>query len=149
MYRIADSLYASTLVASGRPARWNSKGVDMLYFAETLALACLENAVHRSQMELVNGNYSKMTVEAPDNLLDVDITHLPKGWDDKTMKGKYLSQQVGDNWIRSHASLILRVPSVILPGNGYNFLVNPNHPDFTLLKILDTSPFEFDPRIKQ
>jgi RES domain-containing protein len=120
----------------------------MLYFAETLALACLENAVRRSQMELVNSNFSKITVEAPDSFLDVDINNLPVGWDDKTMKGKNLSQQVGDNWIHSNSSLILRVPSVILPGDGNNFLVNPNHSDFNLLKILDSSPFEFDPRIK-
>jgi RES domain-containing protein len=147
IYRITDSKYADRLVASGGPARWNSKGVEMLYFAESLALACLENAVHRSQLELDNTNFSKVTVEAPEFFLEIDIKNLPAGWEDKTSKGKYLCQQVGDSWIHANSSLILRVPSVIVPGEN-NFLVNPNHPDFKVIKVVDVSPFAFDPRLK-
>jgi RES domain-containing protein len=147
IFRITDSDYADKLIASGRPARWNSKGVEMLYFAQSLALACLENAVHRTQIDLSNTNFSRVTVQAPNDFSVVNTKDLPVGWNDKSSKGKYLCQQFGDNWIHRNSSLLLRVPSVIIPGE-FNFLVNPNHPDFKNVKIVDIHPFEFDTRIK-
>ena len=48
IYRICLAKYASELVASGNPGRWNLRGQLVIYAAGSRALACLENVVHRS-----------------------------------------------------------------------------------------------------
>ena len=53
---------------------------------------------------------------------------------------------IGDNWIRKNASLILKVPSVVIP-EEFNFLVNQLHKDFHKLKIIERKPFKFDARL--
>ena len=147
IFRITDSKWSDKLVASGRPARWNSKDVAMLYFAQSISLACLENAVHRSKIELKDKNYSLVEVEVPDNFKEINLKELPSGWNKITPEAIFLCRAFGDRWIQSNSSLLLRVPSVIVNGE-YNFLVNPKHPDFNKIKILKTSPFLFDSRLK-
>lgn len=147
IFRITDVNFANNLSGSGCRARWNSKGIKMLYFAESLALACLENAVHRTQVDLNNINFAMVTVHVPNDYSVIDANSLPMGWDQISPAGINICQQIGDNWIKSNSSLILKVPSVIISGE-YNFLVNPNHADISKLKIVDIKPFTFDSRIK-
>ena len=147
IFRITDSVWADKLIASGRMARWNSKDVRMLYFAQSVSLACLENAVHRSAIELKNKTYNLVTVEAPVDFKVIIDKDLPDGWNDISPEAIFLCRSFGDRWIQSNSSLLLRVPSVIVSGE-YNFLVNPKHPDFKKIKIVKISPFLFDSRIK-
>ena len=53
---------------------------------------------------------------------------------------------IGDEWLRSRASPVLRVPSVIIPGEN-NFLLDPAHADFAKLSIGKPQDFRFDPRL--
>jgi RES domain-containing protein len=53
---------------------------------------------------------------------------------------------IGDEWLRSKASSVLRVPSVIIPDES-NFLLDPTHPDFAKLSIGTPKEFWFDPRL--
>lgn len=147
IFRITDSIWADKLVASDRPARWNSKDVEILYFAQSVSLAILENAVHRSYIELRDKTFRLVQVEVPDYFDEIKEGDLPIGWNDITMKATSICRSFGDNWILSNSSLLLRLPSVISPGE-YNFLVNPKHSDFTKLKIIKISSFLFDGRIK-
>jgi RES domain-containing protein len=147
LFRITDSLFANTLLPSGKPARWNSKDIEMLYLAQSFSLACLENAVHRTKIELKNINFSKVIVQAPNDFEVATEKELPHGWNEITLSAILLCRNFGDDWIRRNSSLLLRVPSVIIPGE-YNFLVNVKHPDFKKLKIVEVSPFLFDDRIK-
>ena len=41
---------------------------------------------------------------------------------------------------------MLEVPSAIVEDES-NYLINPGHPDFSLLEIGEPKPFEFDPRL--
>lgn len=43
---------------------------------------------------------------------------------------------------------MLRVPSVLVYQET-NFLLNPAHPDFKRIQIVETEDFRFDPRLKQ
>lgn len=147
IFRITDSKWATKLVASGRPARWNSRDVEMLYFAQSLSLACLENAVHRSSIELHNVSFSRVIVQAPNDFNVLNEIDLPVGWNAINPQNIGICRPFGDRWIQSKASLLLRVPSVIVKGE-FNFLVNPKHPDFVKLKIVDIAPFLFDDRLK-
>jgi len=147
IFRITDSIWADKLQASGRPARWNSKDIEMLYFAQSVSLAILENTVHRSSIELRDKTFRLVKAEAPDDFNEINEKDLPIGWNDVSIEAQLICRSFGDNWIFSNSSLLLRVPSVISPGE-YNFLVNPKHPDFIKLKIIKILSFLFDGRIK-
>jgi RES domain-containing protein len=42
---------------------------------------------------------------------------------------KSATQKFGDRWVESQESVILRVPSVVVPAS-LNCVLNPDHPDF-------------------
>ena len=146
VYRITLAVYALELVASGTPGRWNSRHVKVIYTANSRALACLENVVHRNALGLT-ANFSVIQIEVPDTVKVLEITNadLKKDWQLFEKIGH--TQAVGDKWIAGNESAILIVPSVIVPGE-YNYLLNPNHPDFKKVKLIKSEPFVFDARIK-
>ncbi|MDF2433647.1 MAG: hypothetical protein JWP44_3278, partial [Mucilaginibacter sp.] len=113
VYRIAFAKYAGKLIASGRAARWNPNDVDMIYTASSRSLACLENAVHRSQTGL-NQLFSVMTIECPDHIkiTTVSLIDLPSLWSGYNQM--YITQQIGERWIKENQSAILQVPSSII-----------------------------------
>jgi len=55
-------------------------------------------------------------------------------------------KQIGDSWVESRQSLILEIPSAIVPAEK-KYLINPAHPDFRKLKIGAPTKFEFDSRL--
>jgi RES domain-containing protein len=50
---------------------------------------------------------------------------------------------VGDAWIESRRSALLRVPSFIVP-ESYNVLINPAHPDAQSIQLGSVRPFQFE-----
>ncbi len=134
------------LFASGNPARWNSKDTKVVYTAESKALACLENVVHRNSRGLQK-NFRQMNIEIPDEIKigEIKITDLKTDWKE-FMRMSY-TQSIGDVWIKESKTAVLKVPSAIVPGDS-NFLLNPGHKDFKKIKLLRTLPFQFDIRIK-
>ena len=135
------------LLASGYPAKWNSKDIKMIYTAQSRALACLENVVHRSSKGLQN-NFRVMQIFVPDDIVlkEVKETDLITGW--KEFDKMPYTQSLGDRWIREAKSAVLKIPSAIVSGDS-NYLINPGHKDFQKVKLLRTEPFEFDGRIKE
>lgn len=133
-------------MASGRAARWNPNDTEMVYTAGSRSLACLENVVHRNQLGL-NNSFQVMTIEIPDDLaiLTIGLKKLPEDWAD--FSNMNLTQDIGQDWIKNAKSAILKVPSSIIPAE-HNYLINPHHPDFKLIKLLQSEPFVFDQRIK-
>ena len=147
VYRITKAMYADRLVASGGAARWNSRGQFVIYTAATRALACLENVVHRGS-EGLSSTFRVMVIDIPDTIgiETVDPQTLPADWVDYQ---QYKScQPIGGEWLNSNRSAVLRVPSAIIP-NEWNYLLNPAHPDFSSIRLVQTEPFIFDPRIKE
>ena len=147
VYRITLAKYSGSLVASGNAARWNPKDVFMIYTASSRSLACLENVVNRDQLGLMQP-FNVLTIDCPISIKikDVPIQKLPANWRDYDQMS--LTQSIGENWIRENRSAILKVPSAIIEEDA-NYLLNPKHPDFKLIKIVKTQPFVFDSRIKR
>lgn len=146
VYRITLEKYASALVASGSPARWNDKDVKMIYAASSRALACLENVVHRSAVGL-QSLFRTMVIEVPDNLPIHAITKksLPPNW--HLFQNYPSTQAIGNEWVKKGETAVLQVPSAIVV-EECNYLLNPLHKDFKKIKLVRVEPFEFDPRIK-
>ena len=69
---------------------------------------------------------------------------LPDGWD--AMPPNLVSQSIGDRWLESSRSAVLRVPSVVVPAES-NYLLNPRHPDFDRIEIAAPEVLRVDPRL--
>ncbi|REJ76254.1 MAG: RES domain-containing protein [Acidobacteria bacterium] len=126
--------------------RWNSPGFRVVYTAESLALACLEMLVHLDHSALLS---SYVYVEAKFNgrlVKNVEvITTLPADW--HRSQGSIELQSIGDGWIGSGKSAILKVPSAVIP-NSSNYLINPAHARFADIEMSSPAPIDFDPRLK-
>ena len=146
VFRITLTKYSNSLVASGRAARWNSNDVKMIYTSCSRALSCLENVVHRSKLGL-SSNFSVMQITIPGSIevKDIDLKDLPFNWD--KFECMHLMQKLGDNWIKEGETAVLKVPSSIIH-DEFNYLLNPNHPEFKRIKLDTVKPFLFDDRIK-
>jgi len=146
VFRITLSQYANELYASGRSNRWNYRGEKVIYTAGSRSLACLENVVHSSG-EALSQQFTVLVIYVPDktSIEAVQLDQLPKDWNQKACPRK--CQSIGTDWINSASSLILQVPSSIIPDEK-NYLINPNHKDLKKVKIIDRQEFHFDKRIK-
>jgi RES domain-containing protein len=147
-WRIVSERHARTAF-SGEGARmfegrWNSRGVRMVYCSESLALAALEILVH-TQPVIPRQNYRAFRVSWRDKLMTrIELKTLPVGWD--AQPPGPTSKKLGDDWIKSGRSLVLSVPSVIVPQER-TFLLNPHHRDFSQLKIAGFGRFALDRRL--
>jgi len=147
VYRFTLAKWSETLKPSGYAGRWNSKGVFMLYTSSSIALATLENLVHRSG-EGLNKNFKTIEISIPEGMKihEIKIDELPNDW--YQYENYRLSQAKGDHWIKESNSPLLKVPSAIIKKES-NYLLNPNHKDFEKIAIKSIEDFEFDPRLIQ
>ena len=147
IYRICLAKYASELVASGNPGRWNLRGQLVIYAAGSRALACLENVVHRSG-EGLNILFKVIRINVPDALLIEELTldQMPPDW--QLPRHYARCQPLGTAWYQRQTAAVLRVPSSIIT-HEHNYVLNTRHPDFGQIRIVDWEEFAFNPRIKQ
>ena len=83
--------------------------------------------------------------EALRKTVDIPQKELPANW--KVYPAPTSTRVTGDRWAGEMSSLILKVPSTLIPVEQ-TFLINPKHPDFAKLTINDPHPLSFDPRLK-
>jgi RES domain-containing protein len=146
VYRFTAAQYREDITGNGARlfgGRWNSKGVPVLYTSNHISLSVLELLVH-------NKNYSTykdpflVSISIPDTIIPV-VTLAEKltgGWNNKIAYTRW----IGDQFLRVNNSLVLQVPSSIIP-QEHNLLVNPLHTDFKKVKIVATELFELDRRL--
>ena len=124
--------------------RWNSKGVPVIYTAGSLALASIEMVVNLPSPKLLEA-FVRIPVQFNSNLVEELLSSaLPKSWKSRPISPD--SCDIGDKWIKEQRSVILKVPSVVVP-EEFNYLLNPLHPDFKKLKIGMPIVYHFDPRL--
>ena len=124
--------------------RWTSKGVAVVYLAQSQSLAALEILVHIDSPQLLE-HYVAVPVSIDATLITrIELSSLPKNW--KTYPPPRKIRAIGDNWVMAASSVGLQVPSVIVPLEN-NYLLNPRHLDFPKLQIGKPVPFKFDLRL--
>ena len=124
--------------------RWNNRGTALVYTAGSQALAVLEMLVHLEASELLR-HYRLIPVTFDQHVVNVlDRKVLPANWRRRPLPASV--RAIGDDWIASTKSVVLRVPSVIVPDEN-NYLINVSHPQFGRLVIGSPRPFRFDPRL--
>ncbi|HJT71569.1 MAG TPA: RES domain-containing protein [Terriglobales bacterium] len=123
--------------------RWNSPGSALVYTSATQSLALLEILVHLQTPELIH-EYVSISVGIDEQLIQrLDPSRLPRDWRAEPVPAQV--RNIGDEWVKSMSSVVLEVPSVLVPAES-NFLLNPAHPDFPRLLIGEPVRFAFDER---
>ena len=114
--------------AAAKPGRWNAIGEAVLYAAPTIAMAVLETAAHIDDAGLPQNRFV-VRIDVPEKMWRARITlgvdALPVTW--TAIPAGRASVGVGSRWIREGASVLLEVPSVIVPEETVVAL-NATHP---------------------
>jgi len=130
------------LHASGR---WHTPRRLVTYASESLALAGLEVLVH-FDVELAPSDLFAIEIDIPRSVrvLELVEAELPSTW--RRYPAPTATQRLGNAWLDSRRSAILRVPSVLIPSEK-NFLINPLHPDIRRMRVVKKRRFSFDARL--
>ncbi len=152
LYRLVQKKYSGSpfnpLGSKLFGGRWNSKGIEALYFAESESLCILEVFVHVNSDPHFIELYDLFRIDMPHDLIAMlDPSSLPEGWD--AIPPSEHTQEIGDEFLLAPNPqfIALQVPSVISPRDS-NYLVNPNHPSFLdIKKNAEKLAFKFDRRI--
>lgn len=84
--------------------------------------------------------YVSVSASIPDDLRILTDDDVKEGLPDAGPR------ELGDRWIGSLASAILRVRSAVVT-DEFNFLLNPRHPEFAQIIAEPAIPFVFDERL--
>jgi RES domain-containing protein len=151
VWRICRERHAETAfsgdgsrLASGR---WNSEGVPVAYASEHLSLAALELFVHVDQED---EPHDLVAVEAELAVDPMTVrkqqSEILKRLDPNWRLELTQTRAMGDKWSSARDSLVMMVPSVVIDVE-WNVLINPQHPHFSALRIVQSRPFRFDERM--
>lgn len=148
VYRLSRKMYASPLSGKGaalKGARWNSVGIELIYTAANRSLAMAEVAVHLTIATLPD-DYVMMNLFIPDDisLQKINAADLPDGWN--VFPHPAFTKVIGDRFVAENQFCILQVPSSVTQGD-FNLLINPAHPDFKRIQVVDVVKFPFDKRL--
>lgn len=148
VFRLARQKYSKSLSGKGAAIsgnRWNSKGVEMIYTAQSRALAMAEVLVHLPLHQLPS-DYKMMCIEIPEvlNIKSLKYKDLPKLWN--ALPHHISSQRIGDDFMMQNQFIALKVPSALVYGD-FNYLINPHHADFKSIKIKSVDDFPIDQRL--
>lgn len=92
-------------------------------------------------------SYKLLEIQVPDDVgieKAEDWAKLPKGWPKKLS----VTRAFGDQWLDRNSSVLLQVPSALVPHTS-NFLLNPLHKDAAKILIASVSRQGFDRRLLQ
>ena len=137
LYRIVHKQYQDNPF-SGKgglynKSRWASRGQLVSYAADHLATATLEKLTGVQRAGLMT---EMVAVLSKDD--------LPRDWDE--LPAADATRDIGDAWLEAQDSVVLRVPSVVLP-HSYNYVVNATHPNRSALRVIEVTPLLLDNRV--
>src|SRR5277367_6161982 len=138
LWRISRHRDLSGIGGLRAAGRWHHVGHAVVYLTETPASALLEVCVHTSASD-VPPEFTLLKVEGPDlGVQSVKNNDLPKDWRARLE----VTRDFGTAWLEKNESLLLRVPSVIVP-ETLNFLFNPSHKHAAKFRITDVFSYPF------
>lgn len=146
VYRIVHKKYSKSLSVSGMEGRWNAEGNKVIYSAESIALAFLENMIRRQGVGF-NNDFKIMIIQVPDDIIIsiINDKELKPGW--RRMDNYFQCRQLGNKWYEDGETLLLRVPSAVLP-EEFNFVINTVHEEYKKIKLIEVTSLVPDERIE-
>ena len=126
--------------------RWHSAGRPVVYLAAHPASALLEILVNLEigGVDALPLGYQLLEVvaSASGSVAGVPARALDAAWRDDPGA----TREIGDAWLASGRSALLRVPSALVP-NVSNYLLNPLHPDAIRFSVKSAARYPFDTRL--
>lgn len=125
--------------------RWSSPGTRLAYASEHQSLAMLEYFVHLDP-EDAPGDLVLATADVPDGVSRdrVSASELPANWRETPAPSDLA--KIGDEFVKKTGKCLLVVPSALAVSEN-NWLLNPQHPEFSQIAIKASEPLRYDPRM--
>lgn len=148
--RLTKARYADTAFSGEESVRyhgrWHRRGIRIVYASDAPASALLEVIAHTEAHNRLQHDYVlfEVRLDPDEHLLTVGSDMLPDDW--RAVPWPTSTQEIGMFWHEEQASVVLNVPSAVVPRQR-NFLVNVAHPRFNELQIQEPEPFEIDSRL--
>lgn len=147
VFKICREKYSSDLNSSGVENRWNRKGQFVIYTAASRSLSTLELVAHRAGI-MPSALYKLLVISINDDeslVKQLQIADLPLHWN--KLDAYPQLQEIGANWYDSRETLILKVPSAIIP-KEFNYVINTKHPSFLAnVKLVRNEDYFWDERL--
>ena len=147
VWRIAQRPLALDRTGAGAReygGRWNRPGTPAIYAGRTVAIAALEKFVHLAGVPALDLVLVRIELPEHCSVEEPEIANLPADWN--AVPIRHASMDFGTTWIQEERSLVLYVPSTIVPEER-NAVLNPNHPEFRTVQLLIERDFTFDLRL--
>jgi RES domain-containing protein len=141
LWRISNYATLDGIGGTLQSGRWHTRGKPIIYTADHPASAVLEMLVNMDA-SLLPDHFQLLKIDVP-----ADLVVRPVGMSGNWRTDHNMTRWLGDVWLAECRSLLLQVPSVIVP-DAYNTLINPQHPDAVRLKIISTQSVPLDERLK-
>jgi RES domain-containing protein len=145
IYRLSINKYANDISGAGAKingGRWNPAGISALYASENISLCILE-ILARADKYTSPDSYTIISIETPQtDMYEIQLQKLKASW----QHDLDYTQWIGAEFFNNNQSLILKVPSAIVP-QEHNLLVNPLHAEFKKVKVIKTELLELDKRL--
>jgi RES domain-containing protein len=124
--------------------RWSSTGTRLAYTAAHLSLAMIEYFIHIDPDDPPS-DLVMVTAEIPDKVSRISISpkRLPSTWRRNPSPPDLAS--IGDRFASNARAAILVVSSALAPTES-NWLINPRHPEFSMIRLRSIEPFDYDRR---
>ena len=144
LYRTRHGLGLDGIGGMFADGRWHTRGERVVYFGGSAAIVVLERLAHTDPDLLPNDlRLARFEfTEAVSQTKIEELATLPANW----KQNEDATRRIGGQWRQQGSSCLLAVPSVILP-EELNFVLNPEHPDATRLRLVRERRFTFDPRL--
>jgi len=88
-----------------------------------------------------------MVISIPDKdgfIKTIKTSELPIDW--RKLEAYSQLQDIGSNWFVGQESLILKVPSAIIPFED-NYIINTKHKDFNMVELIRVEDYFWDERL--
>lgn len=149
VYRLSKARYRDQvfsglggLYANGR---WSRRGHLVVYASQSISLAVLEYALnYRRHGWLPPSVLARAEIPDGVSIRAVSPTQLPTHW--REPDPPETVRDIGRDWLARGDTVCLKVPSAIVP-EEWNYLLNPQHPDFRNLIFGVAEEFYFDRRL--
>jgi RES domain-containing protein len=125
-------------------ARWNPRGIGVLYTTSSPELGLVETLAHAPGVRYEDlPAYWLSAIQIPDDIRYYSREDMPGYWQDKTYSR---TQFWLKDWVLSPDVLAVGIPSMIVPFS-HNIIVHPTHPLFSQVTLLSQEPIPIDRRL--
>jgi RES domain-containing protein len=125
-------------------ARWNPKGVGLLYTTSSPELGLVETLAHAPGVRFEDlPVYWLSSIEIPADIRVYQRAEMPAYWQDKDYERTQFWQ---NRWLNEPDSLAIALPSVIVPFSQ-NILLNPKHQLFSEVQLIEQERIPIDRRL--